>query len=282
MNYLDLDNSKYNSIETFFETRQTVSAPVWRIQVICSLIMVALAPLVAMATDIGAPPLSQSAENPFSFSLVYDKSSRDIQGGGDIASEVDDQRVMGRLTYQPVGNASFFAQAGTVEYQRSKSQTSDSGTIIGIGANYIVYEKDAFRGSVFGNVNFATGMKETKTRWNTPSLNRAFFTMTSDDIEYNEYVVGLEFGKKITLEQEFVVTPYGGVMISIIDGEIGTVTLSSINTHDEVISGADLEEDGSFIAFGGLEFDLSQTMSFRVEGHILDQAGLSVAGSISF
>lgn len=245
----------------------------------------------ATAIDYGDPVYRDDMTGTFRLEALYEKYDRDIRlkfgsewidlPGGDFAfmeSAVDtfeaDNYAL-RLGIYPGSKLFLHFDAGVADADLADS----SPRFYGAGAKMIAYENrfTGLRVSLLASGHYFPSFDVLV------AVLDEFFDRFENKGEADFYELngGVIFSGIQDLDGDSRVVPYGGLLLSVLQGSFEA-------THTAVDSGmtfdidGDIEEEQIFTAIAGLSFILNRHISARIEGRFISQTSISVALGASF
>ena len=236
------------------------------------------------AADVGGPAIPAKTDN-IGINIIYERYKRDVKLssrecvirmlGDEITlpasseSGVQDEvRLMARLSF-PVGSRALIHLDGGVT---DSEASQDVDPILGGGFRVLAYQSDAIDVSIFGSAHYVPKI-EYEFYFTNIDLNTLTFNQEESYWEANggvvlSHPVALESGPELTL--------YGGLMISVLEGdEDWEIQFSDVGEVGE--REGQLEDDGAVSVLGGLACQFNEQVGMRVEGRFVNQTSLSVA-----
>lgn len=207
----------------------------------------------AMSDTIGNPTATvEDRMSAFDFSVDFTNRDMEVEGGGD--DDVDSNRILLKGTYgiEPIN---IYAKLGV--------------------ANLEVDEADGDYGLAFGFGIKATVLETPNTK---VGIGLQYLSFESEDT-----VHGFDYEADVSSEIDIFagisylglqnkITPYGGLVISMIDGDVEVEGLGSF----------DIEEDDTLGIFAGVDFDASDKFKAGVELRLINETSISLKVSYLF
>lgn len=240
----------------------------------------ALAAAAARAADVGLPP---PAGRPHSVEVYYEHFSRNISQDFVSGTGVGDQeegRYLARYARRVSPRLMLQATAGMADSDTAENHAP----LLGLGARL-----HALRSSVLDLDVFAAGAYVHGIRYESAgSVERdadghvlAEIPAVEQTESYFEFMGGLAVSRSVKLGEKLSCTPYGGIMVSKIDGHEEYDLTFPGDGRTETVEG-DLRESGLASLFAGLALTFNEAWSLRLEGRLLNQASFSAGVSRSF
>lgn len=240
------------------------------------------------AADAGDPYTAASIKN-VQVEFIYEKYDRDVElsesqftatgpGGvipftvsGESGSQEED-RFMARLSL-PAGNKMVIYLDGGIT---DSKDSVDPVAIFGGGLRVLAYESETVNATVFGSLHYVPEIEYKLSEFDV-DLGRGDFTQKESYWEANG---GVNLSHSFPLGEGAALTPYGGIMISVLQGDEDFEAIFP-DVGVTVKGSGDLEDDGVVGLFGGVAFKFSDNLGVRIEGRFLNQTSISAALSLN-
>ncbi len=226
------------------------------------------------ATDVGVPHYSNSIGKKINAEVYYELYKRDVKYDDRFTIEHEESRIIARLNYHPSPSASLYVEAGLREPDLSDGYVP----LFGAGMKIKVYDKEALRVNAFASITYAT-----EDEYKIDGYVDSDYYDVYEEVYKASYVEingGLAISKFIQLDESTTLTPYGGFMLSQLDGD----DKSEYKYHSPEYTEKNkekIEGDGMFSLFAGLGLTLDNAWGIRFEGRFINQSSFS-AGLMYF
>jgi hypothetical protein len=241
--------------------------------------LLALTALQARAIDLGDPLYAPDVEGKSRLEILYEYYDREaafddltltVEGPGgtgstttDLDDEAEADQDLYTLRWTPMirDRSAFYVDAGLVDHEDG----DDLGYGVGAGARYLAAKQGRLRINIVGALHYVPP-----------------FDIENDDVRtelsYWEASGGVLASGLIDLDPKTAFVPYGGVVFSMVDGEVE----SEVDLGDAVARGeANFEEEDLPILVVGGTLLFNKKISVRAEGRLIGDESFSLGvGSV--
>ncbi len=234
------------------------------------------------ATDVGMPLYSSAIGKSGNVEVYYEQYKRDIEQdylSGTDSGEQEESRVIARLNYHASTRASLYAEIGSTDSDGSEG----NALLLGAGLKIKVYDSDALNVNAFASATYIPEIEykhDGYVDYTEPGYEWVDYPDLVQKETYFEINGGLAVSKFIQLDEKTTCTPYGGFMVSVLNGDEDYELKYHIQERTEESTG-DLKDDGAFSMFAGISLTLDSTWGIRFEGRFINQSSFS-AGLMYF
>ncbi|HEY8240449.1 MAG TPA: hypothetical protein VIH35_03340 [Kiritimatiellia bacterium] len=250
---------------------------------ILPILAVLVGALPARAHDAGPPIMKTALGKRFNVEVYFEKYQRDIEqefASGTDTAEQEEDRLLARLTFAPADFASLYLEGGATDSKDSEGEAP----LFGGGVRLRAYSTPAVQVDVFGSVTYVDGIEYHVDGFVEPETAGSF-TVDHPDLDqtesYYEYEGGILLSHVFQAGPKWTVTPYGGFLFSVLDGDEEYDLTPHVPIPPFTIEG-DLKENGNFILAAGLLGTLNKTFGLRLEGRFVDEQSVSAGVSYFF
>jgi len=254
----------------------------WRTIAVLGLTLSATLPAV-WATDVGMPldssAIGKNANVEFYYELYNRNIKQDFSGGTDTGKQ-EENRFIARINYYASSRAALYAEIGATDSDQSEGAVP----LFGAGLKIKVYDSSALNVNAFASATYINEIQykhDGYVDYNEPGYVYVDHPDFSQKESYFEINGGLIISKLIQLDEKTTCTPYGGFMVSKLDGDEDYEFTYHVQKRTEKESG-DLKDDGLLSLFAGLGLTLGNTWGMRFEGRFVNQTSFSVGLSYLF
>jgi hypothetical protein len=230
-----------------------------------------------LATDVGMPTYSTDLGKNANLEFYYEKFDRKVKGNiGDVTlsnTQQEENRFMARFNYNASTRASMHAEVGATD-----SEGSDGAVpIYGAGLKVKAYDSKALQLSVFAAGTYVSGIE-----YSEEGSEDYYYEYPSSVQEesYLEINGGLAISRLLQLDEKTTCTPYGGFMVSKLDGSEDVN--GSFRDGETISLSGDIKDDGLFSIFAGLGLTMDKTFGIRLEGRFVNQTSFSAGFTYFF
>ena len=234
------------------------------------------------ATDVGMPLYSSAIGKKGNAEVYYEQYKRDVKQDGDLGpstGEQEESRIIARLNYHASPSASLYAEVGLTDSDQSEGNVP----LFGAGLKIKVYDKEVLQVNAFASITYVPEIEYKSDGYVDYTQYGYEWVDTPDFIQKESYMEingGLAISKFIQLDESTTLTPYGGFMLSKLDGDEDFEFKYHVQERTEKANG-EIEDDGIFSLFAGLGLTLDDTWGIRFEGRFINQSSFS-AGLMYF
>jgi hypothetical protein len=248
---------------------------------VCGLCLTVLATGVD-AADVGDPTGAALLEDA-RIDFVVERYERDVEysdvvfESASIPTEPGTQeetRFMARLSF-PVHDKAFMHLDGGAT---SAADAEGAVAIFGAGLRILIYDSEGqgMDAAIFGSVHYVPRIDYEQSSAD-PALGRSELTQEESYMEAN---AGLNLSYVFELQDEAILTPYGGIMLSVLQGD-EEVEIRYPESGVMANGTGDVEGDGAVSVFGGVSYTFNEYVSIRAEARLVTQTSISAALSMS-
>lgn len=229
----------------------------------------------AWATDVGMPTYSTDIGKNANLEVYYEKYERDIEMTGPdetTTGKQEENRFMARINYNASTRASLHAEVGATD----SDQSDGAVPIFGVGLKIKAYDSEALDLTVFASGSYVTEIEYSEDGYVDYYVDVPDYSQKESYFEING---GLAISRLVQLDEKTTCTPYGGFMVSKLDGDEDY----ELKYHDgtTLSESGDIKDDGVFSIFAGLGLTMDKTFGVRLEGRFVNQTSFS-AGLMYF
>ncbi|MCP4366275.1 MAG: hypothetical protein GY800_13405 [Planctomycetes bacterium] len=230
----------------------------------------------AWATDVGLPLYSDSTGKKGSIEVYYEDYQHDAEQlypSGVSSVEQEEERIVVRMNYYPTARIALYGEIGATDSYTSKGNVP----LLGAGLRVKVYNGPFCDLSAFAS---ATYIPETEYHADFQEDSSRQVKWSQEE-SYSEINGGLTISTLVPLGGQATLMPYGGVMVSSLDGDEDyrlDYYLEGVTTENDGY----VEGDGAVSLFAGLGLMLDDTWGVRFEGRFINQTSLSAGMIYSF
>lgn len=232
-----------------------------------------------LATDVGMPLYSSAIGKSGNIEVYYEQYKRDIEqdssSGDSFTGEQEESRIIARVNYHASQSAALYAEVGATDSDGSEGQVP----LFGAGLKIKCYDSPALNVNVFASATYVPEIEykhDGYVDYTVPGYAWVDYPDRTQKESYFEINGGLAISKLIQLDEKTTCTPYGGFMVSKLDGDEDYERTYHVQPRTEEESG-DLKDDGAFSMFAGLGLTLDNTWGIRFEGRFINQSSFSAS-----
>ncbi len=241
----------------------------------------------ALAFDLGDPIYKGDVKGNVRVEVIYENFDRDAvfsdykitaEGpGGTVSEEIEESDtstesdvLMLRLAWLASEKATIYVDGGALEDDTAEDQPF----VFGAGGRYLAYQQGVARISIVASGHMVPSYDVEDDDFDE-DLGR---TIGEGEINYYEASAGALLSGDIALDPKTKFVPYGGLLFSVLGGEIDA-DFQFPDVDVTASSSADIEEDEALVAVLGASLVFQENLSIRIEGRLIGDA--SVSGGIA-
>jgi hypothetical protein len=237
----------------------------------------------SLATDVGMPLFSTTVGKSASLEVYYERFNRDIEQvylSGTDTGEQEEDRFLARVSFHPGTKASLYLEAGATESEDSEGAVP----IFGAGLKVKVYDRPALQVSAFASGTYIDEIEYKQdgyVDYDVPGYTYVDYPDYEQKESYVEINGGLIISRDIAMDEATHCIPYGGFMVSMLDGDEDYKLTYHVDEPAREYSG-DIQDDGLFALIAGLGVTLDNVWAIRFEGRFVNQESFSAGLSYMF
>lgn len=241
-----------------------------------------LAAGAARAADVGVPAGERAGGAPNDLEFHYEHFSRNISQdyiSGPATGDQEENRYVARYERRVLGPLRINASAGATQADVAEN----IAPLFGVGARFSVFSSDTAAVGLFASGAYVDGI-EYRSKGSV-ATGEGGGRVEQPDIDqtesYLEVTGGVGASRRLALSRALTCTPYGGLMVSKIQGDEEYRLTWREEARTETVDG-EIRESGLPSLFAGLAFTWRETWRLRVEGRYVNQASFSTGLGCAF
>ncbi len=252
------------------------------IAVFCALLMAAT---TCPAVDIGAPIYRADFGSGITLDLTYQSLKRDIEQETAFTDhtwtgEQEEKHYIAAILFPLNDRISGKLEAGLADSNGSE----DIAPLFGAVLQAALYEVDGLCFNVFAAGRYVSGIEyRTEGVYFTEGGIITEYPEVTREEEYFELGGGLTLSKTISTGSKTKITPYGGLLLSLIDGS-GEETFRRyiVQPGTATDDSVDFEAENPFSIVGGISALFASNIGLRIEGRFVNQTSVSAGAYFIF
>lgn len=236
----------------------------------------------ALAADVGVPAGERAGGAPNDVEFHYEHFSRNISQdyiSGPATGDQEENRYVARYERRVLGPLRINVSAGMTQ----SDVAENVAPLVGVGARFSVFSSDTTAVGLFASGAYVDGIEYHSKGF--VATGEGGERIEQPDVEqtesYLEVAGGAGLSRRFVLSRALTCAPYGGLMVSKIQGDEDYRLTWRGEGRTETVGG-EIRESGLPSLFAGLAFTWRETWRLRVEGRYLNQASFSTGLGCAF